>query len=332
MTQLTIIMPAYNAAAFIGEAIGSLMNQTYADFELWVADDGSTDDTAAIVKSFDDPRITLHMAPVNVGRVQTVNRLVGQIATPYFTITDADDVAHPKKLEKQITLLAGDPTLMMCGTSYWAMNERGYLVRPMRLRTELSELRAEALRQSQFLGPTTVMRREVIAAFPDFYRAYFIDHFADADLSSRVLDKFPATNLPELLYFYRIVRTSVTRKQVTIRKLNLHRLVGELSRQRRALGTDCLDRQLPEEADAFIHAVTLAYERDPSLYPRHQAFFYLYWGLSDLAITKARQAVRVRPLQIKNVLSFFLVVVRGFFTWFRQNVFRTHVGEMIEEV
>ena len=329
MAQLTIVMPAYNAAAFIHDAVGSLLNQTFRDFQLWIADDGSTDNTADKIKAFQDSRIKLFSFPENAGRVRTVNKLVNEITTPFFTITDADDISHPKKLEKQMERMMNDPTLMMCGTSFWAMDEKGYLVREMKLLTDVDQLRAEALKQSQFLGPTTMMRKAVIDEFPDFYRTYFIDNFADADLACRILDKYPATNLREPLYFYRIVKTSVTRKKVTVRNLNLHRLVGYLSQQRRHQGHDCLQRNDLKQADRFMEEIKEEYDRDLSFYPRHQAFFHLYWGLVDLAFINILNAIRARPFYSKNYLSFFYIIYRITFFYLNRGVNKKHYRSLM---
>lgn len=310
MPQLTILMPAYNAALYIEAAIESLLIQTFTDFDLWIIDDASTDETLNIAKSYKDTRIKIMSNEVNQGRVRTINTLVKEIQSPYFTITDADDISHPKRLEKQLELLEQDRTLMMCGTSYWAMDERGFLVRKMSLLKDLNDLRKAALEQSQFLGPTTIMRRELINLFPHFYREYFIDNHADADLSCLILDNHVSTNLVEPLYFYRIVKSSVTRKKVTVRNLNLHRLIGFLSAQRREQGFDCLQRSHPEVADEYLRTIQAEYDSDPSFFFRHQAFFHLYWGLIDLAFVNGMKAVMRSPFRLKNWGGLVYIIFR----------------------
>jgi glycosyltransferase involved in cell wall biosynthesis len=118
MPQLTILMPAFNAASYIEEAVNSLLAQTFADYELWIIDDASTDETLSILKSFQDPRIKILTNEINQGRVRTINKLVKDIQSPYFTITDADDVSHPHRLEKQLEVLEREQSLMMCGASF----------------------------------------------------------------------------------------------------------------------------------------------------------------------------------------------------------------------
>jgi glycosyltransferase involved in cell wall biosynthesis len=322
-------MPAFNAAQYISEAVNSLLNQTFSDFELWIIDDASTDETPIIIQSFNDARIKLFTNPTNLRRVRTINKFVKDIQSPFFTVTDSDDISHPARLEKQIRLLERDSSLMMCGTSFWAVDEGGFLVRNMKLLTDINQLREMSLQQPQFWGPITVMRREVLDAFPYFYREYFIDNHADADLSGLIVDKFPCTNLPESLYFYRILKSSVTRKKVTVRNLNLHRLMGHLSQQRRETGVDCLQRNAPQEADNFLNNVQKEYDQDPSFFFRHQAFFHLYWGLTDLSFANILRALGTRPLKIKNWLCLLYIVFQiGMFCLSRR-LNKIHFGELI---
>ncbi len=165
MPRLTIFMPVCNASAFIKEAVDSILHQTFLDFELWIVDHASTDNSLSIIGSFQDTRIKIIRNSVNIGRLRTVNNLISKISSEYFTITDADDFSHPLRFEKQVDFLEGHQDYIMCGASFWAMDEEGFLIREMRLKTDVEELRKEALQQSQFLGPTTIMRKSVINHF-----------------------------------------------------------------------------------------------------------------------------------------------------------------------
>lgn len=319
-------MPAYNAAPYIGEAIESLLNQTFRDFELWVIDDGSTDGTVMLVRQYadHDQRLKVFSNSGNLGRVLTVNAFVHKVLTPYFTITDADDVSHPQRLEKQMQLFSKNRNLMMCGSSYWAVDKHGYLVRNMRLLTAREEILERALQVSPFMGPTTVMRKEVLIDFPEFYRIYFKDNQADSDLSTRLLDKYETTNLEESLYYYRILDTSLTRKELTVRNLTLSKLIGHLSWQRRNAGSDCLEKGDPQEADAFIEAIAQEYRNDSSLFFRHQAFFHLYWGQNRKAFQAMWKAFLSQPFAIKNILGVPLVLIRIFFFVVQRSFYKRH--------
>jgi glycosyltransferase involved in cell wall biosynthesis len=312
MAELTILMPAYNASLYIEEAIESLLSQTYADFELWVIDDGSADETFTIATELaaKDERIRIFRNPVNQGKLYTVNSKVREVVSPFFTITDADDVSHPQRLEKQVDKLKSDAALMMCGTAYIAMDEDGYFIRAVHLVTDLEQLRQRSLVQSPFMGGTMVMKTVLLQNFQELYRSYFENCMEDTDLACRILDKYAATNLDELLYCYRIVPTSLTRSKVTIRSLNIYKLIAQLSISRKNMGKDCLELGDLARADDFMMKIEREYAQDSALWLRHQSFFYLYWGQHALAFSAIADAIALKPFHVKTVASFILINVR----------------------
>ena len=105
-TMVTVIMPAYNAAAYIEEAIRSVMNQTYGAWRLLVLDDGSSDDTTTIVQRLaaEDTRITLSCNTQNCGAARTRNRGLDLCTDGYVAFLDSDDRWHPEKLAAQVNL------------------------------------------------------------------------------------------------------------------------------------------------------------------------------------------------------------------------------------
>ncbi|MBX2896463.1 MAG: glycosyltransferase family 2 protein [Cyclobacteriaceae bacterium] len=301
MPKLTLIMPAYNAASFIEEAIASLLEQTFTDFELWLVDDGSTDATRAKMELFQDLRIKRFYFDENRGRVVTMNEMVQYVETEYVTITDADDVSHPTRIEKQITLLDQKPEVAMCGTSYWAMDESGILIRSMNLSDDYNYIQEANLAVPQFHGPTSIFRTRLLRELTEFYRLYFRTNMADTDLAARVVDKFPSVNLTEPLYFYRIVRTSVSRKEFSFRFALIDRTISFLSKQRRSSGFDSLQKPDSSELEKFIKDWEVVYAADPARLHREAAFYHLYWKVTGSALASARQAILKRPLAIKNL-------------------------------
>jgi glycosyltransferase involved in cell wall biosynthesis len=301
MPRLTLIMPAFNAANFIEVAVESLLQQTFTDFELWLVDDGSTDTTRAKMELFQDSRIRRFYFDENRGRVVTTNEMVQRVETEYVSITDADDVSHPTRLQKQIDLLDQKTEVAMCGTSYWAMDENGMLIREMSLSDNYLHIREANLLRPQFHGPTTILRTTMVRQLGEFYRLYFKDNMADTDLAARVVDKFPAVNLTEPLYYYRILKTSVSRKEFSFRFALIDRIIIFLSKQRRASGLDSLQKSHLTELEKFVKDWEVIYAADPSCLPREAAFYNLYWKVTDKACKNAWQAFSKRPLVLKNL-------------------------------
>ena len=99
---ISVIIPTYNRADFIGRAIESVLDQTYQDFEIIVIDDGSKDNTENIVKSFDDTRITYIRLKDNKGAAVARNTGIGTARGKFIAFQDSDDEWLPQKLAKQM--------------------------------------------------------------------------------------------------------------------------------------------------------------------------------------------------------------------------------------
>lgn len=126
LTPVSVIMPAYNAEAYIEEAIRSVMSQTYDRWRLLVLDDGSTDSTVERVQQLarQDSRVTLIQNEENCGAARTRNRGMDLCDEGYVAFLDSDDVWHPEKLEKQISLAEETGADILYG-SYAIINSDG---------------------------------------------------------------------------------------------------------------------------------------------------------------------------------------------------------------
>ena len=115
--EITVAMPAYNAAAYLREAMDSILAQTFEDIELLVVDDGSTDATLAIAKEAakSDSRVRIERLPDNRGRPTARNMALGRARGRYLAWMDADDIALPSRLELQHACLEAQPDMHICG-------------------------------------------------------------------------------------------------------------------------------------------------------------------------------------------------------------------------
>lgn len=106
---VSVVLPTYNRADVLERAIESVLAQSYSDFELVVVDDGSTDDTAAVVEAFDDARVTLVEHADNEGANAARNTGIDESAGEYVAFQDSDDEWHPEKLRKQMDVFENAP-------------------------------------------------------------------------------------------------------------------------------------------------------------------------------------------------------------------------------
>ena len=121
---VSVIVPAYNHAAFVGEAIGSVLSQSLDNFEIIAIDDASQDDTAEMLAAFDDPRLTLLRHEQNRGAAQTLNEGVALARGEYLAILNSDDRYHPTRLGECLDTLR-QRGLLLLGTHLELINASG---------------------------------------------------------------------------------------------------------------------------------------------------------------------------------------------------------------
>ncbi len=113
---ISVIMPVYNTEKYIAETIDSLLHQTFADFELLITDDASTDNTISLIKSYTDKRIILIENKENIGLTRSLNKTLAYAKGKYIARLDGDDIAMPQRFEKQVDFLENHPEVGLCGS------------------------------------------------------------------------------------------------------------------------------------------------------------------------------------------------------------------------
>ncbi|MFC1559879.1 glycosyltransferase [Candidatus Margulisiibacteriota bacterium] len=125
--KISVCLPTYNKANYIGEAIESALNQTFKEFELIILDDGSTDNTGKIISKFKDPRIKYHRNDKNTGMTQAWNKALSFASGKYITILHHDDRYSPKMLETESKFLDGNPDVGLVHSACSIIDEKGSL-------------------------------------------------------------------------------------------------------------------------------------------------------------------------------------------------------------
>lgn len=313
---LSVLLPAFNAQNFVGEAIQSILKQTFGNFELLVADDGSGDNTRAIIDNYAslDSRIgTFHNAK-NEGKTATVISLFRKARGRFITIHDADDVSLPHRFERQILAFEKDPELVLCGTSFITVDAKGFVLEKTKMPSSYDFIYQHILSASQFHGPTMIIRKSVLEELGEIYRPYFRDNYEDTDLAARIIDKYKGYNLEEYLYVYRILQTSLCRRRVDVRNRNLYKVVSYLTVERRNTGFDALMENRNDQADHYLAQATAHYNNDPALIHREAAAYFLYWQLYSEAIKEAVKGIIKRPFDFINLRTLLYVLSKRLLT------------------
>ena len=160
----SIVLCTYNAQTYLDECIRSLLRQTYADFELIIVDDGSRDGTLAYLNTLTDPRIRIIPLEINRGLIFARNRGFDEAKGHYISIMDADDIAHPRRLEEQLKVLQGGD-IDVCGSFHISLDSRSGKQRARRSATSDSDIRALLSIYCPLCNPSTSARANVLKQY-----------------------------------------------------------------------------------------------------------------------------------------------------------------------
>lgn len=198
---VTVIIPVYNAAAYVGEAIGSILNQTYRNLEVLVFNDGSKDNSADIIRDLrdQDPRLKFFDSVENFGYVVHLNRGLELAQGKYIARMDADDSALPERLAQQVVFLEAHPEVGVCGTWYDIISRPDII---QRMPVTDADIRLGLLANTALAHPTVTMRASVLREHDIKYNTHFLP--AEDYYMWYTMSKYTQlSNIPEVLLHYR---------------------------------------------------------------------------------------------------------------------------------
>lgn len=206
--SLSVLMPAYNAARYVQEAIQSVLDQTFDDFEFLIIDDGSTDDTVHMINEYKDSRICLVRNPENLGLVKTLNKGLDLVKGQYVARMDADDICLPGRFASQVAFMDSHPGVGVCGTWIEVFGTHSYV---HKYPSEPQAIKAGLFLGNQLAHPSVVMRRSLLAQHNLHYSEDWV-HVEDYDLWQRASFCFDLANLPQVFLKYRMTEESICSK------------------------------------------------------------------------------------------------------------------------
>lgn len=206
MPSVSILMPVYNAEPYLSEAIQSMLNQTYADFELIILDDCSTDRSAEVVQTFSDARIVYHRNEVNSGLANNLNTGLKLATGKYIARMDGDDISLPHRLQTQVDFLESHPDIDLCSCAMQMFGADNQLWIRDR---DPEQVKITMMFYSAVLHASSVFRRDVFEKNNLYYKQETFPA-EDYDLWARAAFFCRMVNLPDVMYLYRMHRTQVT--------------------------------------------------------------------------------------------------------------------------
>jgi glycosyltransferase involved in cell wall biosynthesis len=201
---VSVVVPAYNVARFVPDSVGSVLAQSMGDLECIVVDDGSTDDTVAVAKAFDDPRVRV-ICKVNAGTVSDARNVgIAEARGELVAFLDADDWWAPHKLARQVELLERRPDLGLVYCGYAIANEDMSIRTMVHPARQGRDLRRQILLEAIGIGfaSTAMVPATVLAEVGGFNLELSVSE--DIDLADRIAQRYPFESVDECLVVYRL--------------------------------------------------------------------------------------------------------------------------------
>jgi glycosyltransferase involved in cell wall biosynthesis len=211
-------MPVYNSELYIKEAIDSVLNQTFSDFEFIIIDDASTDKSVEIIKSYSDSRIQLIVKPQNSGLTNSLNYGISIARGEYIARMDSDDISLPERFEKQVAFLDKNNEVVVCGTAIQFINSEIVINNP----EHNEDIKIKLLCGSCLAHPTVMMRKSVFDLNNILYNVK-METAEDYYLWVSLLKYGKLANLKDVLLFYRTHDNQVSnlRNELQIKIANI---------------------------------------------------------------------------------------------------------------
>jgi glycosyltransferase involved in cell wall biosynthesis len=203
MPQVSVIIPAYNAGKYLEETVRSVLAQTFADLEIIICDDGSTDDTATIAQSFSDPRVK-YIHQKNAGVSSARNCSAAHSTGEYLAFLDADDLFHPANLEKKVAVLEQQKDVALVFADCIVIDANGKVTGEKLIGKDENVLHDLLLWNGTVIpGPSSILvRRTAFEALSEGFDPRF-STAADQDFFFRIAAKNKCARIPEVLTSYR---------------------------------------------------------------------------------------------------------------------------------
>jgi glycosyltransferase involved in cell wall biosynthesis len=212
---VTVLLPVYNGEAYLREAIESILSQSYADFELLVIDDGSTDQTPEILAHYAavDPRVRVLQHYPNRGVAFALDRGLNEAHGLFVAQIGADDEALPGRLQKQVDFLTSNPDYVLVGGYLRIIDARGRAIGLRRYPATDAQLRTKMLLYNPFGAPSVMFRKKEALAAGGFTVRFWTCE--DYDFILRLAQRGKIANLCEPLTSYRLHDNAIKATQTS---------------------------------------------------------------------------------------------------------------------
>jgi len=295
---VSILMPCYNSEKYLVEAISSIIEQTYSNWELLICDDSSTDKSLSIIKQFESDKIKIFEKKINKGYLKTCNFLFKQAKGDYITFQDSDDYSSLDRIELILKEFRKNPKLGACGTQFNFMTDSGVKlvdsspVYPLKHNDIIKSFMDEA----GFCGASVMVTKKVIQDIGTYHEYW--DRIGSEDIYWLYLiaEKYEIANIKETSYFYRHNPNSVTRNKTNPRKIHCHDFLLYFFQQRKETGADDIERANQESILKMEDSYTAPYKKDKTFIYQRLVDWAYYDKNKRTVFKHIFSALRLKPL------------------------------------
>jgi glycosyltransferase involved in cell wall biosynthesis len=247
-TKVTVLMSVYNGEKYLREAVDSILNQTFKDFEFIIINDGSTDKTLKILNSYNDPRIKIISNKKNIGLTRSLNKGLSIAKGEYIARQDANDISMPERLEKQVDFLERNKAVGLIGTYSCIINEKGRILYKRKSPLGNEDISKKLIRGNVFAHGSVMFRKfllEKVGAYREEFKTS-----QDYDLWLRFIEITKAFRTSEFLYKWRLLPDSISATK-RMQQEKYASLALDFAKERKDHGKDTLQkaRETGEEID-----------------------------------------------------------------------------------
>jgi len=225
---VSVLMAVYNGEKYIHQAIESILNQTYTNFEFLIVNDASTDNTKKIIEKYNDPRIKIIENNTNIKLAASLNKGLNLAMGEYIVRMDADDISRNDRIEKQVQFMEANLNVGVCGSWFSEINNPDAFYKPY---CTSEQIKTAFLQGCAIAHPSCILRKSFFTKYNLKYDPEFLVA-QDYELWTRAIHFFDFANIPEFLLYYRKNQEGTGAKNRELQKQNgtkiIYRQIKEL--------------------------------------------------------------------------------------------------------
>lgn len=251
-------MSVYNNSKYLPEAIKSILNQTFSNFEFLIINDGSTDSSVDIINSFNDTRIHLVHNNSNLGLTKSLNKGIKLANGKYILRMDADDISLTNRIERQVEFMENNPKIAVCGCWANIVDEYNNIVNIKKYVTSSEEIKVRLFLVENALGhPGVIMRKNIVKHY--FYNEEY-PYSQDYELWVRLAKSHLLSNIPEPLINYRFHDQTISKSKKREQRDLWYQIIfkqmeeltnQEISIQEKRIWISVVEREIHSEIDTL---------------------------------------------------------------------------------